>query len=125
MVNYTEKTSQSKMTLNIYDPEVERKIRQIVEETGGNINAVLNNLLEGLLTVPLKFSNDYGENIREAGAMMGLLNWEDAEFVRTQLQAQLLTRNVDLRDVIASSQIEGIRNMKQKLENSSDSASQK
>ena len=119
MVVSPTKVSPPKMTLKFYSLELEKQVRELVQQRGSTNNAVLNELLQSLFNIPARFSDDAGENVEETAAMMRLFCWEDIERIQTQLQSQTLTRNVSIKDVIACIQEEGIKVLKQKLENGS------
>jgi len=107
------------MTLKFYSQELERQVRELVQQRGSTNNAVLNELLQSLFDIPTRFSDDAGKNVEETAAMMRLFCWEDIERIQDQLQSQTLTRNVSVKDVIACIQEEGVKVLKQKLENGS------
>ena len=91
---------QTKMSLKIYDPELEKALRDYVGSIeGGTIIGVLNEILEIVFSTDTAMSSDIIENLKEMRSLVGLIDWNNVGLIREHLQKSPLTRNVSIKDV--------------------------
>lgn len=95
-------TARTKMSVKFYDPALEEKFRAYVAENDSNNIRVVNSIVGTVFSMQTALHPDILTNLLEISTLIGSIDWDEIRRIHLHLQANALTRNATVADVVTA-----------------------